>query len=133
MSDALSASYGVLEIAPPTYYGDWQTNDVDLDIWYGIQNELERIRKASRLGLLDYYLDRADILKKSFKRFLLDLAAVKAKSDIPFELVKESSVPEALVDREIEDCLRYTPWIEDTEEDIRAAFKTLADSNPPRN
>lgn len=126
-------SYGVFEVAPPNYLNDWQMNDVDLDALFNVHDELDRLRKASKLGLLDYYVDKAHILKTSFKQFLLDLAARKFRSEIPFELVPEPVVTEAFVAEEIQDCLRYTPWIEDTEEAIEEAFKVLVASNPPRN
>lgn len=116
-------SYGIAEYYTPSR-DEWQTNDVELD---AISHFTKLCHTASRLAILDMYLDLGLVERMSFTSFILMLAAEKKKSwACPFRLVSE--IPEItpeLADVEIEDSLYDSKWKDDIDS-VNAAFSTLA-------
>lgn len=121
-------AYGIIEYyeAPKDM---WQTNDVELDALSSFTN---RCHTASRLAILDMYLDLGLVERMSFSSFILMLAAEKKKSwACPFRLVSEiPEITSELADAEIEDSLYDTKWKDDNIDTVNSAFSILATSNP---
>lgn len=121
---------GVIEYRKPDEH-DWMYNDFELDTLNDFAN---RCYKASKLAILDLYIDSANsIYNVSFPEFVLLLSRKKKQPEAcQFTLVKDPS--DNLFWDEVKRCLHNTrknkKWIDEFPTFVDGAFEQLANSNP---
>lgn len=120
---------GIMEFHAPRIDG-WMLNDIEFDT---LNAFTERCFKASRVAILDMYLDLGLVERMPFLTFLMMLISKKHKKDAcAFELV-DDEITRDEVDIVIRSNLIWNSsrWeCDDSLENIENAFRQLADANP---
>jgi hypothetical protein len=120
---------GIIEYHEPGKH-DWMLNDVELDSFIAFT---ERCYRASRIAILDLYLDMGMILRMPFLTFIMKLISDKHRKEAcKFELVDDTiSIDDVYAIIESSLFTSDSKWKCDRNFDtIENAFRQLADANP---